>query len=219
MFDLEHHLHVRDSIYTIYQALPSQRDNPKLTGVPRTVHHELCTQRIWTFAWHYEFYFLSVLFTVGILLTIIGIYVRAGIGKPATAGENACGFTSRQPLPIVDCGGNDCQCGESVSLLWLVGVLASAIRCGRRSVEILIAARSVQQSCGGEPMRRAQQSMYGLFSPLRCAMPTKPPSPSPPTRVSSSSSLPLFWGGSAFVRDGGNRPYLDPASKTRQRRN
>jgi hypothetical protein len=38
---------------------------------------------LWTFAWHYEFYVLSLIFMVGILLAMIGIYVRAGIGQPA----------------------------------------------------------------------------------------------------------------------------------------
>jgi hypothetical protein len=71
--------------FTIYQALPSQRDNPALVGV-RELFIGSCVLNItWTFAWHYAFYFLSLMLMVGILLTMIGIYVRAGIGKPASS--------------------------------------------------------------------------------------------------------------------------------------
>ena len=70
--------------FAIYQALPSQRDNPKLAGVRELFIASCILNILWTFAWHYGFYLLSLVFMVGILLTMIGIYVRAGIGKPAT---------------------------------------------------------------------------------------------------------------------------------------
>ena len=71
--------------FTVYQALPSQRDNPKLTGVRELFIASCALNIVWTFAWHYAFYFLSLVFMVGILLTMVGIYVRAGIGKPVTS--------------------------------------------------------------------------------------------------------------------------------------
>jgi hypothetical protein len=71
--------------FAIYQALPSQRDNPKLTGVRELFIVSCALNILWTFTWHYEFYSLSLIFMVGILLTMIGIYVRAGIGKPTTS--------------------------------------------------------------------------------------------------------------------------------------
>jgi hypothetical protein len=70
--------------FTIYQALPSQRDNPKLAGV-RELFITSCVFNIsWTFAWHYGFYPLSLILMLGILLAMIGIYVRAGIGERAS---------------------------------------------------------------------------------------------------------------------------------------
>jgi benzodiazapine receptor len=69
--------------FAIYQALPSQRDNPKLAGVRELFIASCGLNILWTFAWHYEFYSLSLILMVGILLTMIGIHVRAGIGKPA----------------------------------------------------------------------------------------------------------------------------------------
>jgi hypothetical protein len=71
--------------FAIYQALPSQRDNPKLEGVRELFIASCVLNILWTFAWHYEFYVLSLVFMVGILLTMIGIYMRAGIGKPAAS--------------------------------------------------------------------------------------------------------------------------------------
>jgi benzodiazapine receptor len=71
--------------FAIYQASPSQRDNPKLAGVRELFIASCGLNILWTFAWHYEFYSLSLslILMVGILLTMIGIHVRAGIGKPA----------------------------------------------------------------------------------------------------------------------------------------
>ncbi len=71
--------------FAIYQALPSQRNNPKLAGVRELFIASSVLNILWTFAWHYGFYFLSLVFMTGILLTMIGIYMRAGIGKPTTS--------------------------------------------------------------------------------------------------------------------------------------
>jgi hypothetical protein len=71
--------------FAVYQALPSQRDNPALSGVRELFIVSCVFNILWTFAWHYEFYALSLAFMVGILLTMIGIFVRAGIGKPTNS--------------------------------------------------------------------------------------------------------------------------------------
>jgi benzodiazapine receptor len=71
--------------FALYQALPSQRDNPNLEGVRELFIASCVLNILWTFAWHYEFYFMSLVFMIGILLTMIGIYMRAGIGKPAAS--------------------------------------------------------------------------------------------------------------------------------------
>ncbi|MFN2221967.1 MAG: TspO/MBR family protein [Candidatus Promineifilaceae bacterium] len=71
--------------FAIYQALPAQRENPKLAGVRELFIASCALNILWTFTWHYEFYSLSLVFMVGILLTMIGIYARAGIGRPSTS--------------------------------------------------------------------------------------------------------------------------------------
>ena len=71
--------------FAIYQALPSQKDNPKLEGVRELFIASSALNILWTFAWHYEFYFLSLVFMVGIVLTMIAIYTRAGIGRTTTS--------------------------------------------------------------------------------------------------------------------------------------
>jgi hypothetical protein len=71
--------------FAIYQALPSQRDNPKLEGVRELFILSCAFNILWTFAWHYEFYILSLIFMIGILLTMIAIYLREGIGRPASS--------------------------------------------------------------------------------------------------------------------------------------
>jgi hypothetical protein len=71
--------------FALYQALPSQRSNPKLVGVRELFILSCALNILWTFAWHYEFFILSLIFMVGILLIIIGIYLRAGIGQPVNS--------------------------------------------------------------------------------------------------------------------------------------
>lgn len=69
--------------YAIYQLLPSQRGNPRLrrTGWLFVVSSVL--NSAWIFCWHYEQFALSVLVMLALLVSLVGIYVRLGVGKTA----------------------------------------------------------------------------------------------------------------------------------------
>ena len=68
-------------LYAIYQALPSQRENPRLrrAGYPFVLS---CVANIaWLFLWHYEYFLLTVVAMVTLLLSLIVVYVRLEVGR------------------------------------------------------------------------------------------------------------------------------------------
>ncbi|WP_420640994.1 tryptophan-rich sensory protein [Candidatus Leptofilum sp.] len=68
--------------FTLYQALPAQRNKPFLTQIGWGFALSSVANIAWLFAWHYGFYALSILFMVSILVVLITIYYRLGIGQP-----------------------------------------------------------------------------------------------------------------------------------------
>jgi translocator protein len=62
--------------FVIYQALPGQRNNPRLERIGYWFVLSCLFNSIWIFLWHYELILLSVLFMVGLLVSLIVIYLR-----------------------------------------------------------------------------------------------------------------------------------------------
>lgn len=73
--------------FVVYQALPSQRENIYLrrTGYLPAVANLI--NGLWILTWHYAFYGLSVLLMLGLLATLLTIYIRLGVGLPSQPGE------------------------------------------------------------------------------------------------------------------------------------
>jgi hypothetical protein len=67
--------------YSIYQALPSQREKPRLRRIGWLYVLSCVANIAWLFLWHYEFFALTLLAMVALLLLLIAIYLRAGIGR------------------------------------------------------------------------------------------------------------------------------------------
>ena len=68
--------------FAIYQALPAQRERPFLARLAWLVPISSAFNIAWIFAWHYRSFLLSLLFIVGLLITLIVIYQRLNIGRP-----------------------------------------------------------------------------------------------------------------------------------------
>lgn len=67
--------------YAVYQALPSQRENPRLQASGWWVTLGGLANSIWIFLWHYE-QFIGTLGAMLILLaTLILVYLRLGTGR------------------------------------------------------------------------------------------------------------------------------------------
>lgn len=71
--------------FVIYQALPSQRTNPHLQRIGYWFIVSSLANIAWIFAWHWGLYVLTVPFMLLLLIALLVIYVRLGIGLPAAA--------------------------------------------------------------------------------------------------------------------------------------
>jgi len=67
--------------FGIYQALPSQRENPRLVKVGYWFLVSCLANIAWLFCWHYELFPFSLVMMVILLLSLITIYLRLDIGR------------------------------------------------------------------------------------------------------------------------------------------
>lgn len=66
--------------FSIYQALPSQRDNARLQNIGWLYTLSGALNAGWLFTWHYELFPLSVAVMLALLVTLIAIYLRLNKG-------------------------------------------------------------------------------------------------------------------------------------------
>jgi TspO/MBR family len=67
--------------YAIYQALPSQRENPRLRATGWWVSLGGLANIAWIFLWHYEQFPLTIVAMLVLLSTLIVTYLRLGTGR------------------------------------------------------------------------------------------------------------------------------------------
>lgn len=67
--------------YAIFQALPSQRQNPRLQATGWWIVLGGLANSLWIFLWHYEQFPLTLGAMLVLLLTLVVTYLRLGIGK------------------------------------------------------------------------------------------------------------------------------------------
>jgi translocator protein len=67
-------------VFTVYQALPSQRENPVLRRIGYLFALTCVCNVTWLVLFQYEFFAASMLPMVVLLLTLITIYLRLGVG-------------------------------------------------------------------------------------------------------------------------------------------
>ncbi|MGD8626101.1 MAG: tryptophan-rich sensory protein, partial [Anaerolineae bacterium] len=67
--------------YTIYQALPAQRDNPRLQRIGYLYVLSCVANGVWLVLWHYEQFAWTMVAMGALLLLLIAIYLLLGIGR------------------------------------------------------------------------------------------------------------------------------------------
>jgi hypothetical protein len=67
--------------YAVYQALPNQRGNARLQSTAWLFVLSCVANVAWLFLWHYELFPLTLIAMITLLLTLIAIYLRLGVGR------------------------------------------------------------------------------------------------------------------------------------------
>lgn len=67
--------------YGIYQVLPSTAGNSRLSAAVAPVLISSAANSIWIFLWHYEQFFLTLIFMLILLVSLIATYLRLEIGQ------------------------------------------------------------------------------------------------------------------------------------------
>lgn len=85
-------------VFGVFQALPSQRQNPRLRSTGWWVVVGNIANAAWIFLWHFEQFPLTILVMLVLLGSLVVTYLRFGFGKTsATLGEK---LTVRLPFSI-----------------------------------------------------------------------------------------------------------------------
>ncbi len=84
--------------FAIYQALPSQRQNPRLRATGWWIVISGLANSTWIFLWHYEQFPLTVIVMLVLLATLILVYTRLGIGRNTVSTVEK--WTVRLPFSI-----------------------------------------------------------------------------------------------------------------------
>jgi hypothetical protein len=82
----------------IYQALPSQRENPRMRATGWWIALSGVANSTWIFLWHYEQFPLTIIAMLVLLATLILTYLRLGIGRTSTSGGEA--WAVRLPVSV-----------------------------------------------------------------------------------------------------------------------
>lgn len=69
--------------YAVFQLLPAQRENPRLSQTSWWFVLSCAANSAWLFLWHYGYFALSVIAMLTLLISLIVIYVRLGVGQQA----------------------------------------------------------------------------------------------------------------------------------------
>lgn len=67
--------------YAIFQALPSQRENPRLQAIAGWVILGNLANIAWIFLWHYEQFVATLGAMLILLVTLIAVYLQLGTGR------------------------------------------------------------------------------------------------------------------------------------------
>ena len=67
--------------YSVYQALPGQRENPRLRRTGWLYVLSCAANIAWIFLWHYEYFAFTLIAMGALLLLLIAIYLQLGTGR------------------------------------------------------------------------------------------------------------------------------------------
>lgn len=71
--------------YVVYQALPAQRENPRLRRIGWWVVFGSLANTAWIFLWHYEVFPLTLVAMLVLLVTLIIAYLALGVNRTSVS--------------------------------------------------------------------------------------------------------------------------------------
>jgi hypothetical protein len=71
--------------YAVFQFLPAQRENPRLRQTGWWFVLSCAANSSWLLVWHYGYFAASVLVMLTLLISLIVIYLRLGVGRVAVS--------------------------------------------------------------------------------------------------------------------------------------
>jgi hypothetical protein len=84
--------------FAVFQALPSQRQNPRMRATGWLIALSGLANSAWIFLWHYELFPLTLIAMLVLLASLIIIYLRLGTGR--TTVPTAEAWAARLPFSI-----------------------------------------------------------------------------------------------------------------------
>jgi len=76
--------------YMVYQALPAQKDNPRLQATGWWVVLGGLANGLWIFLWHYEQFIGTLAAMLVLLASLIAVYLHLGVGKTKVSKTETC---------------------------------------------------------------------------------------------------------------------------------
>lgn len=106
-------------IFAVVQALPSQKDNPRLRRARPWLAASGLANIAWILLWHYEQFPLTLVAMIALLVTVALTYVRLEVGvTPVTAKER---WLLQIPIGIYLGWVSVATIANTASLLWVLG--------------------------------------------------------------------------------------------------
>lgn len=68
-------------VFSVYQALPAERENGTLRAIAPWYWLASAANIVWIFLWHYEYFAVSIVAMLVLLLSLIMIYLRLDTGR------------------------------------------------------------------------------------------------------------------------------------------
>ena len=137
--------------YAVFQALPAQRENPRLRSIGGLFLLSSVANIAWIFLWHYEVFAATLPVMLVLLGSLIAIYLRLGTGRtPVSRAET---WTVRVPFSVYLGWITVATVANATQLLYFLGWNGGALGPEVWTVIMLAVARCARLAHGDHPPR------------------------------------------------------------------
>ena len=146
--------------YAVFQALPAQRENPRLRSIGGLFLLSSVANIAWIFLWHYEVFAATLPVMLVLLGSLIAIYLRLGTGR--THVSRAETWMVRVPFSVYLGWITVATVANATQLLYFLGWNGGALGPEVWTVIMLAVAVAARLAHGDHPPRRGLFAGAGL---------------------------------------------------------